>query len=68
MPSVEPPLKYADFVRNKTGCFESLIDPIPTGDINAQTGLPVICNPVNVKVSVIYGLNVSALDDLAKRH
>lgn len=45
VPRNDPPTKYADYVRNDTACFEELINPIPSKEVNLQSGLTKLCNP-----------------------
>ena len=47
VPRNDPPTKYADYVRNDTACFEELINPIPSKDLDKQSGLTKLCNPVS---------------------
>ena len=47
VPRNDPPTKYADYVRNDTACFEELINPIPSKDLDSQSGLTKLCNPVS---------------------
>lgn len=44
VPRNEPPIKYASYARNDTACFEELINPIPSKDLNVD-GLSRLCNP-----------------------
>ena len=54
MPRNDPPTKYADYVRNDTACFEELINPIPSKNVDLQSGLTKLCNPVSsIKISVV---------------
>ena len=46
VPRNEPPIKYATYARNDTACFEELINPIPSKDLN-DDGLSRLCNPVS---------------------
>ena len=45
IPSMEPPIRYATYIRNDTACFEALINPIPSQNINDESGLSNLCNP-----------------------
>ena len=47
VPRNDPPTKYADYVRNDTACFEELINPIPSKNVDLQSGLTKLCNPVS---------------------
>ena len=46
VPRNEPPTKYAKHLKNDTACFEELINPIPSNNVNNATGLTILCNPV----------------------
>ena len=46
IPNMEPPLSLATYVFNDSACFEALINPIPSSDVNAESGISVLCNPV----------------------
>ena len=46
VPRNDPPTQYASHVKNDTACFEELINPIPSNDVNNVTGLTNLCNPV----------------------
>ena len=45
IPSMEPPLRYADYVFNDTACFAALINPIPTGNLG-EDGISEECQTV----------------------
>ena len=54
VPRNDPPTKYADYVRNDTACFEELINPIPSKNVDLQSGLTKLCNPVSsIEISVV---------------
>ena len=60
VPRMEPPIKYAEHVKNDTACFEELINPVPTsgGQINNVTGLTTLCNPTiwPPKIELIFNM------------
>ena len=51
IPNMEPPLSLATYVFNDSACFEALINPIPSSDVNEESGISVLCNPVRLKKS-----------------
>ena len=58
VPRNDPPTKYADYVRNDTACFEELINPIPSKNVDLQSGLTKLCNPVSsIAISVTFSGN-----------
>ena len=44
LPRNDPPLSAATKVRNETGCLFELINPIPSKNVNNQTGLSKLCD------------------------
>ena len=58
IPSMEPPLAYATYVRNDTACFEALINPIPSQDLNKDSGLSNLCNPTVWPAKIEYMFNM----------
>ena len=52
VPRNEPPVKYASYARNDTACFEELINPIPSKDLN-DDGLSRLCNPVSYFIRIL---------------
>lgn len=57
---MDPPIKYAQHVKNDTACFEELINPIPASgtQINNVTGLTTLCNPTiwPYKIEAIFNM------------
>lgn len=49
LPRNDPPLTSATHVRNETACLFELINPVPSKNVNTETGLSNICNPVSLK-------------------
>jgi hypothetical protein len=47
LPRNEPPTSLATHLRNETECLFELINPVPSKNINNETGLSDICNPVS---------------------
>ncbi|CAG5102677.1 Oidioi.mRNA.OKI2018_I69.chr1.g416.t1.cds [Oikopleura dioica] len=45
IPSVAPPEKYANNVRNDSVCFQAMIEPVTMVKISNRTGLPELCAP-----------------------
>ena len=58
IPSMEPPLRYATYIRNDTACFEALINPIPSQDLNQDSGLSNLCNPTIWPTNIEYLFNM----------
>lgn len=53
IPNMEPPLSLATYVFNDSACFEALINPIPSSDVNEESGISVLCNPVRLENHII---------------
>lgn len=45
IPRNQPPINQASHIRNESACLCELINPVPSNDINNQTGLSMLCNP-----------------------
>merc|ERR1712039_740541 len=58
IPSMEPPLRYATYIRNDTACFEALINPIPSQDVNTRSGLSKLCDPTVWPANIEYIFNM----------
>ena len=41
-------MNLASYVRNDTACFEELLNPIPSNEIDAKSGITILCNPVSL--------------------
>ena len=50
IPRNQPPINQASHIRNESACLCELINPVPSNDINNQTGLSRLCNPVSLLV------------------
>ena len=48
IPRNDPPVSAATHQRNETACLFELINPVPSKDVNNNTGLSHMCNPVSV--------------------
>lgn len=48
LPRNDPPLTSAIHVKNETACLFELINPVPSKNVNNQTGLSHTCNPVSI--------------------
>ena len=49
-PRNQPPESQASHIRNESACLRELIDPVPSNDINNETGLSKLCNPVSLQL------------------
>ena len=47
IPRNDPPVSAATHQRNETACLFELINPVPSKDVNNNTGLSHMCNPVS---------------------
>ena len=41
-------MNLASYVRNDTASFEELLNPIPSNEIDAKSGITILCNPVSL--------------------
>ena len=60
IPRNQPPINQASHIRNESACLCELINPVPSNDINNQTGLSRLCNPV----SAVFCLIINVIDNI----
>ena len=46
IPRNDPPVSAATHKRNETACLFELINPVPSKNVNNETGISHTCNPV----------------------
>ena len=47
IPRNDPPVSQATHRRNETACLFELINPVPSKNLNNETGISHTCNPVS---------------------
>lgn len=58
LPRNDPPMSVATHRRNETACLFELINPVPSKNVNNETGLSNICNPVCIFRYSMYRLDI----------